>query len=49
MKLPKVPGRTTPAFGFSYLERSLRDCLRKRQFGTDEKSKVVEFFDQWEP
>ena len=49
MKLPKIPGRTTPAFGFSYLERSLRDCLRKRQFGTDEKSKVVEFFEQWEP
>ena len=49
MKLPKVPGRTTPAFGFSYIERSLKDCLRRRQFGNDEKGKVVEFFRQWEP
>ena len=49
MKLPKVPGRTTPAFGFSYLERSLRDCLRERKFGVKEKQKVVEYFQRWEP
>ena len=49
MNLPRVPGRTTPAFGFSYVERSLKDCLRRRQFGADEKSKAVMFFEQWEP
>ena len=49
LKLPRVPGRTTPAVGFSYLERSFKDCLRQRQFGASEKSKVVEVFEQWEP
>jgi len=49
MKLPKIPGRTTPAFGFSYLERSLKDCLRMRQFGIAEKDSVVKFFERLEP
>ena len=49
MELPKVPGRTTPAVGFSYLERLLRDCLRERQFGVKEKQEVVEYFKRWEP
>jgi hypothetical protein len=48
MELPRVPGRTTPAFGFSYVERSLKDCLRERRFGADEKQEVVRFFEQWE-
>ena len=49
MTLPKVPGRTTPSFGFSYIERSLKDCLRKRQFGKEEKRQVSGFFARWEP
>ena len=48
MTLPSVPRRTTPAFGFKYVERSLEDCLRKREFGRNEMRKVVEFFEQWE-
>ena len=49
MTSPRVPGRTTPAFGFSYIERSLKDCLGKRQFGQAEKNAVVEYFEKWEP
>lgn len=49
MNLPKTPRRTTPAFGFSYLERALKDCLRKREFGLADKQNVVDFFGQWEP
>ena len=49
MKLPAVLGRTTPAFGFSFLERSLKDCLRMRQFGIEEKDEIFKFFEQWEP
>ena len=48
MNFPKTPGRTTPAFGFSYVGRSLKDCLRRRQFGAAEKSAVVDFFQRWE-
>jgi 5-methylcytosine-specific restriction endonuclease McrA len=44
MKLPKVPRKTTPAYGFSYLERSLKDCLRERRFGNDEQRLSVKFF-----
>ena len=49
MNLPKTPGRTTPAFGFSYIERSLKDCLRKRQFRAAERREVSDFFERWEP
>ena len=49
MNLPGVPRRTTPSYGFSYVERSLKDCLRQRRFGAEEMQKVVRFFEQWEP
>jgi hypothetical protein len=48
MALPRVPGKTTTTFGFSYIERSLKDCLAKRQFGKDETEKAVQFFRRWE-
>ena len=43
-KLPLVPGRTTPGFGFSLLERAILDCMGERQFGKPEIEKVVAFF-----
>ncbi len=49
MGLPKTPGRTTAAFGFSYVERTLKDCLGQRLFNKKEKDQVLEFFRQWEP
>ena len=49
MNLPKTPGRTTPAFGFSYVERALRDCLQRREFRQVDKDSIVDFFEQWEP
>ena len=47
-QLPKTPGRTTPAFGFYYIERSLLDCLGNRRFNQEEKERVFDFFGQWE-
>ena len=48
MELPRTPGRTTPAFGFSYIERALVDCFVERKFGRNEKEQVIEFFGRWE-
>ena len=48
--LPHAPIKITPASGFSYIaERSLRECLGRRQFGTREMSQVVEWFRKHEP
>ena len=44
MKLPPAPARTTPAFGFSTIERALNDCLGRRLFGKREQDKVIGFF-----
>lgn len=44
MALPKVPGRTTPGFAFSILNRALRECLGRRQFGNAEIQHVLAFF-----
>jgi hypothetical protein len=44
MILPKTPQRTTPGFSFSIVERSLLDCIARREFGKLEMAQVVEFF-----
>ena len=44
-KLPRVPGRTTPGFAFSILDRAISECLSRRQFGAVEIKQVIEFFD----
>lgn len=48
MNLPKSPGRTTPAFGFSYVDRALQECLSERRFGRKEQAEVVSFFARWD-
>lgn len=44
MGTPKVPGRTTPGFAFSMVERALQDCLGTRQFGKEEIQQALKFF-----
>ena len=44
MTLPRVPGRTTPGFAFSMVDRAMYDCLGKRKFGKQEIKQVLEFF-----
>lgn len=44
MKLPAVPGRTTPGFAFSFVDRALKDCLSERKFTQYEIKQVVTFF-----
>lgn len=44
MNLPRIPQRTTPGFAFSMVERSIQDCLAKRDFGKAEIDKVLYFF-----
>lgn len=44
MKLPKSPTRQTLAFGFSIIERCLRESLGRWQFGGREQRQVVDFF-----
>ena len=44
MKLPNPPGRTTPGFAFSIVERALRECLAPRKFGPEERAEIVSFF-----
>ncbi|MDA1188934.1 MAG: HNH endonuclease [Chloroflexi bacterium] len=47
---PRVPVKITPAYGFSYIsERSLRECLGRRQFRHDEMKQVAEWFAAYEP
>jgi len=45
VKLPKSPSRQTIAFGFSIVDRCLRESLGRRQFGIGEQRRVIEFFD----
>jgi hypothetical protein len=45
MSLPGTPGRTTPGFSFSIVERSLRDCIAERRFGKSEAQTASDFFD----
>lgn len=49
MAHPKVPQRTTPGFAFSMIDRSLQDCLARRQFGNAEIEKVLDFFNTHPP
>lgn len=44
MTLPAAPQRTTPGFSFSIVERSLRECIARREFGKLEMAQIVEFF-----
>ena len=46
MKFPRVPQRMTPGVAFSMVDRALRDCLAKRQFGKAEIEQVLEFFNK---
>jgi hypothetical protein len=48
-KLPRVPQRTTPGFVFSILDRSIKDCLSRRQFGLVEIKQVIDFFGEGPP
>lgn len=47
-KLPRVPSRTTPGFAFSMLDRALRECLGRRQFGQPDMAEVLDFFGKTE-
>ncbi|MGH8103623.1 MAG: HNH endonuclease signature motif containing protein [bacterium] len=50
MKMPRVPGRTTPAFAFSVLDRSLKECLGNRAFAKEDASKALAYlFGENEP
>jgi hypothetical protein len=49
MRLPKIPKRMTPAFGFSVLTRAVREGLSTRQFGQQEAETVVRFFGSGPP
>ena len=49
MKLPHTPRKTTPAFGFKMIERSLLDCFGKPHFKKKDQSKVLEYFARREP
>ena len=44
MALPKAPQRTTPAFGFSLVDRAIREGFASRAFGQSEMAKIVRFF-----
>ena len=44
MALPRAPMRLTPAFAFSFVGRSLQECLGRRDFGRSQMERVVEFF-----
>ena len=46
MTLPKAPQRTTPAFGFSFINRATKEGLAIRDFGQSEMAKIVRFFYQ---
>ena len=48
MKLPPTPRKTTPAFGFAYIDRALSDCFARRQFKRKEQKQVLDYFEQWE-
>jgi len=43
-QLPSVPGRTTPGFAFSILDRAISECLSRQQFGAAEVKQVIDFF-----
>lgn len=45
MTLPPAPQRTTPAFSFSLVERSLRDSIARREFGKNQMQLLAAFFD----
>lgn len=49
MRLPRIPTRMTPAFGFSVLTRAVREGLSTRRFGTQEAEAVVSFFGPGSP
>lgn len=49
MKLPRVPSRTTPGFAFSTINRALRECLSRRDFGQQEMAEVLAFFGTDDP
>ena len=40
--LPQAPQRTTPAFAFSMVKRSIQECLAPRQFRKKEMLSVIE-------
>lgn len=46
---PSTPKKITPAFGFSYIERAIREGLGRRQFARQEMVKVGEWFCKYEP
>lgn len=48
-RLPRVPMRTTPSFGFSMVTRAMAECLGRRQFGQVEMEEVLRFFGMSEP
>ena len=49
VKIPLVPGRTTPGFAFSMVERALSECLGRRDFRMPEIEKTLTFFNQENP
>jgi hypothetical protein len=44
MRLPKIPRRITPTFGFSILTRAVREGLSTRRFGKTDVQSVITFF-----
>lgn len=44
VKLPKTPGKTTPAFAFSIVRRAIIEGIADRQFGESEMQEVIAFF-----
>jgi len=44
MALPRAPQRTTPAFGFSFVERAISEGFARRAFGQSEMAEILRFF-----
>ena len=49
VKIPLVPGRTTPGFAFSMVDRALAECLGRRDFRMLEIEKILTYFNQENP
>ncbi len=49
MRLPTIPKRMTPAFGFSILTRAVREGLSARHFGKSAVEAVINFFEPRPP
>src|SRR5687767_7943079 len=41
---PKTPGRCTPSFAFSYVDRAIREGIGRRLFGIAEQDLAIDFF-----